>query len=78
MCLLKMQKTTSLLLAAISILFGAMVSLVLVVVKSKDNRVEVVGSVCVVIGVLMYAAPLSVMVRFSGSNSCDFSHICRI
>jgi len=57
-----MQKTISILLAVISILYGALVSVVLVVVKSKDSRAEVVGSVCVIIGVLMYAAPLSVMV----------------
>lgn len=64
LCLLKLQKTTSTLLAAVSILYGVMVSVVLVVVKSNDSRAEVVGSVCVFIGVLMYAAPLAVMVNF--------------
>jgi hypothetical protein len=59
------QKTTSILLAAISILYGVMVSVVLVVVKSKDDRAEVVGSICVIIGVLMYASPLSVMVSLT-------------
>jgi solute carrier family 50 protein (sugar transporter) len=63
------RKTVSILLAVISILYGALVSVVLVVVKSKDSRAEVVGSVCVIIGVLMYAAPLSVMKEVIRSQS---------
>jgi hypothetical protein len=43
-------------------LYGAIVSVVLVKFPLKGDRVQIVGSACVVIGVLMYAAPLSVMV----------------
>lgn len=58
-----MQKTTSILLAVISILFGAIVSVVLVEFPLKGDRTQIVGSACVIIGVLMYAAPLSAMVN---------------
>ena len=59
----EMQKKTSILLAVISILYGAIVSVVLVEFPKKGDRTEIVGSACVIFGVLMYAAPLSVMVN---------------
>ncbi|KAG0567408.1 hypothetical protein M758_7G145400 [Ceratodon purpureus] len=65
------RKTISILLAAISILYGALVSVILLVVKSKDDRVQVVGSVCVFIGVVMYASPLSVMKEVIKSESVE-------
>jgi hypothetical protein len=40
-----------------------MVLVILEVVSKKHDRKLVVGSICVIIGVFMYAAPLAVMVN---------------
>ncbi|KAG0602806.1 hypothetical protein M758_10G042500 [Ceratodon purpureus] len=63
------RKKTSILLAVISILYGAIVSVVLVEFPKKGDRTEIVGSACVIFGVLMYAAPLSVMKEVIRSQS---------
>lgn len=60
-----MQKRIAKLLSIISIFYGALVFVVLLVVKSKDSRAAVVGSVCITSRVVfMYKFPLSVMVSF--------------
>ena len=69
LCLwLLLQRLIAVLMTLISCMYGAMVAVVLDVVKKQD-RAEVVGSICVIIGVLMYAAPLAVMVRYSCPSS---------
>lgn len=49
--------------------FYAIVVLVVALAVPKDTQGEVVGSICVIIGTLMYASPLAVMVHFLPSSS---------
>ncbi len=58
-----MQKRMLGLLIVISIFYVVMVLVILEVVSKKHYRKLVVGSICVIIGVFMYAAPLAVMVN---------------
>lgn len=51
------------LLIVISIFYVVMVLVMLEVVSKKHDRKLVVGSICVIIGVFMYGAPLAVMVN---------------
>jgi hypothetical protein len=58
-----MQKRMLGLLIVISIFYVVMVLVMLEVVSKKHDRKLVVGSICVIIGVFMYGAPLAVMVN---------------
>jgi len=46
------------------IAFIAMTTFVLKLVASHDKRKDVIGSLCVVFAVIMYASPLTVMVSY--------------
>ncbi|KAH8974806.1 hypothetical protein BDL97_01G120600 [Sphagnum fallax] len=59
------------LLIVISIFYVVMVLVILEVVSKKHYRKLVVGSICVIIGVFMYAAPLAVMKEVIRSQSVE-------